>query len=179
MRKRRLANILTAIVLGTMPVALVVSACSKPEPPPPGPLASDEDDKKKTKKKKSTDDEDPKPIGDPTDPTSGSGTAALPKIVGPIGDGGAKSKSDSDKAKLMACCTALRNAATAAGVAGAAGSAVVPGLPPPPPKAELDKQVAECDKQVANWSGDLNSSLGKVKGASPVALPSACAITGG
>jgi hypothetical protein len=75
---------------------------------------------------------------------------------------------------LIACCTALRNAATAAGIANSAASAAVPGMPAPPPKEELDKAVKECDKQVVNWHGDLNNSLKNVKGATAVKLPSGC-----
>jgi len=79
---------------------------------------------------------------------------------------------------MIACCTALRNAATAAGIASAAASNAIPGLPPAPPKDELDKNVKACDAAVVSWNGDLNDSLKKVKGASPAKLPSVCAIGG-
>src|SRR5882672_9039533 len=125
MKPNRIRTAVLALLLASVPTGVLVSACSKPEPPPPGPLASDDDDKKKPKKKKSTDDDDPKPVGG--DDTVGAADAAPPKYTGPVGTGG--SKSDSDKAKLIACCTALRNAATAAGIANSAASAAVPGLP--------------------------------------------------
>jgi hypothetical protein len=81
----------------------------------------------------------------------------------------------------MACCTALRNAASAAAAAKTASSAVIPGMPPPAPPpqvdpAELDKAVKSCDAQVAAWNGDLSGAMSKVKNASKVSLPSACAI---
>ena len=178
MKPHRIRTAVFALLLASVPTGVLVSACSKPEPPPPGPLASDDDNKAKTKKKKSSsDDDDPKPVPGGDD-TTGTGDAASPKYVGPAGSG--KSKSDADKAKLIACCTALRNAAAAAGLANTAASTVLPpGLPtppPPPPKAELDKQVAACDKAVAGWTGDLNTSLKNVKNASTIALPGACSM---
>lgn len=155
---------------------LAWSACSKKEEPPPTPAAEEEDEKPKKKKKK-VDDEDTTDVGAAT----GDEDVGAPKVVG--GTGGAKvatktdgGTSDADKAKLIACCSALRSAAQAAGIANSAASAAIPGLPPPPPKEELDKAVKECDKQVASWNGDLNESLKKVKGASPVKLPSACML---
>ena len=175
---RRLAVAIVAlqVVAG---LSTVVSACSRNEAPPPAPPAKD-DDEEKPKKKKTTrvdDDELQAPTGDvgvapSTDPTAAVGT---PKVTG---TGTAKPKaSDTDKAKLQACCTALHNAATAAGAANAAASAIpIPGLPAPPPKAELDKATKACDAQIVNWTGDLNTSLQKVKGAAPVTLPSACLL---
>ena len=38
----------------------------------------------------------------------------------------------------------------------------------------IEKQAKACDNAVVTFTGDLNESLKKVKGASPVALPSAC-----
>jgi hypothetical protein len=157
-------------------------ACSKKEEPPPTPTAEEPEEKPKKKKKK-VDDEEPLPdVGDPNAESGDSG-AKLPSGTWKPADGGTKSAtSDADKQKLIACCTALKNAATAAGVASAAASAApVPGMPPPPalpPKEELDKAAKECDKAVANWNGDLNSSLKGVKGATAVKLPSACLISG-
>jgi hypothetical protein len=158
------------IVLG--PATMIATACKKDEPPPPVNLPSDEDDKPK-KKKKSTDDEDPAPI----DPTAGGDGADAGKGTVGVGTGkkGDAGKGDNGKALLQACCTALHNAAAAAGVAKTAGSAI-PGLPPPPPEDELKKQAAACDKAVVEFSGDLNKSLKTIKGASPIALPAACNI---
>jgi hypothetical protein len=159
------------IVLG--PATFIASACKKDEPPPPVNLPSDEDDKPK-KKKKSTEDEDPVPI-DPT--AGGDGADAGKPGVGGVGGVGKKTDggTDNGKALLQACCTALHNAAAAAGVAKTAGSAI-PGLPPAPPEDELKKQAAACDKAVVEFSGDLNKSLKTIKGASPIALPAACNI---
>lgn len=157
-------------------------ACSKKEEPPPTPTAEEPEEKPKKKKKKVDDEELPdvggvaeEEVGAPK--AGGTGTWK----PGTKTDGGSAT-SDADKQKLIACCSALRNAATAAGVASAAASAApIPGMPPPPampPKEELDKAAKECDKAVANWNGDLNTSLKGVKGATAVKLPSACMITG-
>lgn len=156
-------------------------ACSKKEEPPPTPTAEEPEEKPKKKKKK-VDDEELPDVGDPSaqGDTGGAGPTGTWKPVAK-GDGGS-AKSDADKQKLIACCTALKNAATAAGVASAAASAApVPGMPAPPPippKEELDKAAKECDKAVVNWNGDLNTSLKGVKGATAVKLPSACMIGG-
>ncbi len=156
-------------------------ACKKEEPPPT-PAAVEEEPTPKKKKKKVDDEETPDTgsgAADPATTTTGGGTGTGGKAL-PKADAG-NAKSDADKQKLIACCTALRNAATAAGLANAAASNAIPGLPPPPPsppKEELDKAAKECDKAVANWNGDLNTSLKGVKGATAVALPSACMISG-
>lgn len=150
------------------------AACKKEEPPPTPTASEPEEDEKPKKKKKKVDDEEIPDVGGtgadqaPTATVPGGAWKPAPK-----GDSGGAA-SDADKQKLIACCTALRNAATAAGIANSAASAAVPGMPPPPPKEELDKAVKECDKQVVNWNGDLNNSLKNVKGATAVKLPSAC-----
>lgn len=175
-------RILFAFLLVAGPLSWV--ACSKKEEPPPTPTAEEPEDKPKKKKKK-VDEEEPLPdVGGVDDPNAaGTNTAApgwKPGTPTAKTDAG-NAQSNADKQKLIACCTALKNAATAAGIANQAASAApVPGLPPPPPsppKEELDKAAKECDKAVVNWSGDLNQSLKNVKGATAVALPSACAIT--
>ncbi len=162
-------------------------ACSKPEPPPPTPAAEeDEKPEKKKKKKKEEEPEDKTEVGAPTDEsTGGTGTAkppiGLPTAKPATDAGGGGGGSAADKAKLSACCTALHNAATAAGIVNAAPSVLPPGVPAPPPapkKEELEKAAKECDAAVNNWNGDLNSSLKKVKGASTASLPSACLIGG-
>jgi len=173
----RLQRLFLVFMLAIGPVAWSASGCSKKEEPAPTPAVEEPEEKPKKKKKK-TDDEDTTDVGAAT----GDMETGAPTVVGGAGGGKVVAKSDSgasdaDKAKLIACCTALRNAAQAAGVASAAASAApIPGMPAitAPPKEELDKSVKECDKQVANWNGDLNESLKKVKGASPVKLPSAC-----
>ncbi len=157
-------------------------ACSKKEEPLPTPAAEEPEDKPKKKKKK-VDEEEPLPdVGGVADPSAGT---AAPTGTWKPGTPTAKAdtgnaQSDADKQKLIACCTALRNAATAAGIANQAASAApIPGMPPPPPsppKEELDKAAKECDKAVLNWNGDLNNSLKGVKGATAVKLPSACMI---
>lgn len=158
-----------ALLLGLGPFAW--AACKKEEPPPTPTVTEEEEEKPKKKKKKVDEEEIPDVGGTGTDPTT-TATGGAWKAAPKADTGGAQS--DADKQKLIACCTALRNAATAAGIANSAASAAVPGMPAPPPKEELDKAVKECDKQVVNWSGDLNGSLKNVKGATPVKLPSAC-----
>jgi hypothetical protein len=156
------------IVLG--PATMIATACKKDDPPPPVNLPSDEDDK--PKKKKKTTDDDPAPI----DPTGeGDGADAGKTGTGKLGDAG--KGGTNGKELLLACCTALHNAVSAAGVAKTASSAI-PGLPPPPSDEELKKQAAACDKAVVQFDGDLNKSLKTIKGASPVALPAACNIGG-
>jgi len=166
----RYSRTFLALLLGLAPFAW--AACKKEEPPPTPTVTEEEEEKPKKKKKKVDDEEIPDVGGTGTDPTTtatGGAWKAAPKA-----DTGSSAQSDADKQKLIACCTALRNAATAAGIANSAASAAVPGMPAPPPKEELDKAVKECDKQVVNWSGDLNGSLKNVKGATQVKLPSAC-----
>lgn len=177
MPRTKSQRLVVMFLMAIGPLAWSMGGCSKKEEPAPTPAVEEPEEKPKKKKKK-TDDEDTTDVGAPT----GEEDVGAPKVVGTGGtkvttktDGGS-SGSDADKAKLIACCSALRKAAQAAGVAEAAGSAVVPGMPSPPPKEQLDKSVAECDKQVANFNGDLNESLKKVKGASPVSLPAACVM---
>lgn len=172
---RRSQRLFMVFLLAIGPVAWSMGGCSKKEEPAPTPAVEEPEEKPKKKKKK-TEDEDTTDVGAPL----GDEDVGAPKAAGgtgvkaaPKSDSGA---SDADKAKLIACCTALRNAAQAAGIANSAASAAIPGMPAPPPKEELDKAVKECDKQVANWNGDLNASLKNVKGASPVKLPSACLL---
>jgi hypothetical protein len=101
----------------------------------------------------------------------------MPTATAPTGTTTASTATDPGKTKLMACCTALRNAYAAANAAKTASSGIP--LPANAPKVdpnELDKAVKTCDAQVAAWNGDLNTSLSKVKNASTVALPSACSI---
>lgn len=170
-----------AVLLVVGPLSWV--ACKKEEPPPT-PTAEEPEDEKPKKKKKKVDEEEPLPeVGGVDDPNA-AGTAA-PTGTWKPGKPTAKAdsgnaQSDADKQKLIACCTALKNAATAAGIANQAASAApIPGMPPPPPsppKEELDKAAKECDKAVVNWSGDLNNSLKNVKGATAVKLPPACMI---
>jgi hypothetical protein len=159
-----------AMLLLASPLASGCQSCQKKEEPPPVVAEEDEDEKPKKKKKKD-DDEVLPDVGAATAETT---TGTTPKIgTGTVAkkDAGA---SDADKQKLIACCSALRQAAEAAGVAkAAAGDAALPGFVPPP-KEELDKAVKECDKQVVNWNGDLNASLKNVKGATQLKLPSAC-----
>ena len=167
MRRHRASwNAAFAVLLVVGPLGAFAAACKKDDPPPPVNLPSDEDDK--PKKKKKTTDDDPAPI----DPT-GDGTDDAGK--GTTGVGTGAKKTDNGKALLQACCTALHNAAAAAGVAKTAASAI-PGLPPAPPEDELKKQAAACDKAVVEFSGDLNKSLKTIKGASPISLPAACNI---
>lgn len=165
--------VVTCFALSTL-----AAGCKKEEPPPPAPTATDEDEPAPKKKKKSADDDEPMPeVGSPTsadDPTGVPPTVAVPKGNTAKADAGAKSQSEADKAKLQACCTALRNAAQAAKLGEAVAEAGLPGMPTPPAKEELDKAVAECDKAVIAWTGDLNESLKKVKNATPVRLPSVC-----
>jgi hypothetical protein len=166
----RHSRIFFALLLAVGPFAW---SCKKEEPPPT-PTAEEPEEEKPKKKKKKVDDEEIPDIGGTGADDTGPGTAAGGAWkAAPKTDSG-KSATDADKQKLIACCTALRNAATAAGIANSAASAAVPGMPAPPPKEELDKAVVECDKQVVNWSGDLNSSLKNVKGATSVKLPNAC-----
>ena len=153
---------------------LLTTACKKDEPPPPANLPSDEDDKPKKKKKKGDDDDDNsvKPVGD--DDTAGSSSVKLPTGTGTGGKSNA-----ANKALLQACCTALHAAAEQAGTAEAAASAAKQAgiaVPAPPSKEEAEKQAKACDSAVNNFTGDLNASLKKIKGASPIALPSACNI---
>jgi hypothetical protein len=164
------------------PLSTWAIACKKEEPPPT-PTAEEPEEEKPKKKKKKVDEEEALPdVGGVADPTAGTSTVPGWKPGTPAAktDGGS-AQSNADKQKLIACCTALKNAATAAGIANSAASAApIPGMPPPPPsppKEELDKAAKECDKAVVNWNGDLNQSLKTVKGATAVALPSACAIT--
>lgn len=156
-------------------------ACSKKEEPPPTPTAEEPEEKPKKKKKK-VDDEELTDVGAANGEEVGTPTPGGTWKPGTKKTDGGSATSDADKQKLIACCSALRNAATAAGVASAAASAApIPDMPPPPvmpPKEELDKAAKECDKAVANWNGDLNTSLKGVKGATAVKLPSACMITG-
>jgi len=160
-----------ALLLAAGPFAW--ASCKKEEPPPTPTASEPEEDEKPKKKKKKVDDEEiPDVGGTGTDDPNAAKPAGTWKAP-PKGDGGTKA-SDAEKQKLIACCTALRNAATAAGIANSAASAAVPGMPAPPSKEELDKAVVECDKQVVNFNGDLNESLKKVKGATTVKLPSAC-----
>lgn len=172
-------RMLFAFLLAAGPFSWI--ACQKKEEPAPTPAAEEPEEKPKKKKKK-VEDEEPLPdVGgvaeSPTGTGAGTGTWKPGTPVAKTDAGSATS--DADKQKLIACCTALKNAATAAGIANQAASAAVPGMPAPPPKEELDKAAKECDKAVVNWNGDLNSSLKTVKGATAVALPSACMITGG
>ncbi len=176
---RRTQRVFMMFLLAIGPAAWSIGGCSKKEEPAPTPTAEEPEEKPKKKKKK-TDEEDTTDVG----AANGDEDTGAPKVLGTGGtkvttktDGG--SSSDADKAKLIACCSALRKAAEAAGAANAAASAApIPGMPAvaAPPKEELDKSVKECDKQVANWNGDLNESLKTVKGASPVKLPSACLL---
>ncbi len=176
--RSRVTRLFVVLLVAIGPVAW--SACKKEEPPPtPTATDDDEDEKPKKKKKKADDEEDDTKVGEPTPGDEGGDATPPPKVVGTGGTlkpSDAGSASDADKAKLIACCTALRNTAKAAGVASAAASNVIPGMPAPPPKEELDKAVKACDEAVVNWSGDLNQSLKNVKGASPVKLPSSCYI---
>ena len=165
-----------AFLLVVGPTGAIVSACKKDDPPPaPANLPSDEDDKPKKKKKASDSTDDPTPVSPTGDDSSdaGAGTIKLPTGVG----GGGSGKKKDDKGLLFACCTALHNAAEAAGIAQTAADAI-PGLPPPPPKDEIEKQAKACDKAVVSFTGDINESLKKVKGASTVKLPSACNLQG-
>lgn len=168
----RHSRIFFAFLLAAGPFAW--AACKKEEPPPTPTVTEEEEEKPKKKKKKVDDEETPDTgaVGEPDPAATGTATGGAWKAA-PKTDAGAKA-TDAEKQKLIACCTALRNAATAAGIANSAASAAVPGMPAPPPKEELDKAVVECDKQVVNWNGDLNESLKKVKGATAVKLPSAC-----
>ena len=167
----RHSRLFFALLLAVGPFAWV--ACKKEEPPPT-PTAEEPEEEKPKKKKKKVDDEEIPDLG-----IGGEGDVGAPVATGgawkaPAKTDGGSAQSDADKQKLIACCTALRNAATAAGIANSAASAAVPGMPAPPPKEELDKAVKECDKQVVNWNGDLNNSLKSVKGATAVKLPNAC-----
>ncbi len=185
---RRLAQALLTLALAA---PLFAVACSKPSAPDPTPAASDDDDDKakpKKKKKPKKDDDDDSTGGDgsdagaaPTTTTTTVGTwkPGMPTATAPTAST-TGTATDPGKTKLMACCTALRNAASAAAAAKTASSAVLPGMPAAPPPqidpAELDKAVKACDAQVATWNGDLSGAMSKVKNASKVTLPSACAI---
>ena len=177
MSKRRTVETLFAFLLVLGPAGGLSFGCKKDEPAPlPTTLPSDEDEKPK-KKKKSTDDEEPAVVNNGGD-DPGAGTASVKPLV--TGTGGKTDPNAAKKAALQACCTALHNAASAAGIANTAASNAIPGLnlPAPPAKEEAEKQAKACDQAVIEFTGDLNTSLKKVKGASPVALPSACNITG-
>lgn len=183
---RRLFPALLTLALASPIFAI---ACSKPSAPEPTPAASDDDDKdkpakKKKKPKKADDDDDQNAASDdtaaPTTTATGVAKPGLPTVK-PTASASGTASDATEKAKLVACCTALRNAANAVAAAKtAASNTAIPGMPATPPPqvdpAELDKAVKACDAQVAQWSGDLNTSLSKVKNASKITLPAACSM---
>jgi hypothetical protein len=79
--------------------------------------------------------------------------------------------SDAEKARLAACCSAIRALSQAVGL-----SNVVASNAPKVSPSDLQKAVGVCDEQVREWHGDLNGALQKVKGAQPVGLPSLCSL---
>lgn len=159
-------------------------ACSRNEPAPSNSNTGSQDDDEKPKKKKKSKSEmteDESPVKNPTPPSDETPTTPTIRTPTPIGvkttpTSTSTTTSDADKQKLMRCCSALRTAAHAAGVASTLASGI-PGLPTvQTSKTELDKAVDACDKQVSEWTGDLNKSLTTIKGATQVKLPQACSM---